>query len=91
MFEQTGLPVSAHNRYWASNTDYAKKNGGKYNFVVEEYKSIPQDWVIIWPHIMILYCIKLFIICLNFIDFLGGFPFRREEMGINILRAGLVG
>lgn len=40
-----GLPVVAHNRYWASDTTYAKKNGGMYDFVVEETKAIPDDKV----------------------------------------------
>ena len=40
-----GLPVVAHNRYWAADTSYAKKNGGEYNFVVEKEKAIPADKV----------------------------------------------
>ena len=40
-----GLPVVAHNRYWAADTSYAKKNGGDYNFVVEKEKAIPADKV----------------------------------------------
>ncbi|CAK8679724.1 unnamed protein product [Clavelina lepadiformis] len=43
LFQSTGLPVVAHNRYWASDTTYAKKNGGSYDFYVETEKSIPDD------------------------------------------------
>ncbi|KAL4218854.1 hypothetical protein ACF0H5_021442 [Mactra antiquata] len=42
------LPAAAHNRYWASDTTYAKQNGGKYDFIVEKYKALPvtkQFWV----------------------------------------------
>eukprot|EP00659_Diplonema_papillatum_P007521 gene7521-11520_t len=45
--EKTHWPIVAHNRYWSSNTDYAKQNGGKYNFLVEPNSqsgvAIPQD------------------------------------------------
>ena len=40
------MPAAAHNRFWAADTSYAKKNGGKYDFVVEEEKAIPVDKVI---------------------------------------------
>jgi len=45
LFEKHGMPVAAHNRYWAADTSYAKKNGGMYDFVVEETKAIPADTV----------------------------------------------
>ncbi|CAF1174900.1 unnamed protein product [Didymodactylos carnosus] len=37
------LPIGAHNRYWASNTTYAKDNGGKYSFLIDKLneKSLP--------------------------------------------------
>ncbi|XP_053380271.1 uncharacterized protein LOC123527425 [Mercenaria mercenaria] len=41
-------PAAAHNRYWASDTTYAKQNGGKYDFIVEKYKAVPiskQFWM----------------------------------------------
>lgn len=38
-----GLPASAHNRYWSSDTTYAKLNGGAYNFIVESVISVPDD------------------------------------------------
>ncbi|XP_072031491.1 uncharacterized protein [Amphiura filiformis] len=37
------LPLAAHNRFWSGDTQYAKTNGGKWNFIVEKEKSIPQD------------------------------------------------
>ncbi|XP_071835064.1 uncharacterized protein [Apostichopus japonicus] len=43
LFKKLGYPLAAHNRYWSSDTDYASKNGGKWNFIVEKDKAIPQD------------------------------------------------
>jgi len=37
------MPVAAHNRYWAADTTYAKKNNGSYDFYVETEKAIPDD------------------------------------------------
>ncbi|KAJ8044596.1 hypothetical protein HOLleu_07381 [Holothuria leucospilota] len=42
LYEQLGYPFAAHNRYWAPDTVYAKQNGGKWNFIVEKEKAIPQ-------------------------------------------------
>lgn len=38
-----GDPIAAHNKYWTAETDYAKKNGGLWNFIVELTMAIPQD------------------------------------------------
>ncbi|XP_048245597.1 uncharacterized protein LOC124128193 [Haliotis rufescens] len=43
LYNKTGLPISAHNRYWSSDTTYAKQNGGKYLFLVENDKALPID------------------------------------------------
>nr|KAG5710636.1 hypothetical protein BaRGS_013282 [Batillaria attramentaria] len=43
IYQKTGMVASAHNRYWASDTTYAKQNGGKYNFIVEPEKAVPND------------------------------------------------
>ena len=43
LVQKTGWPVLAHNRYWSANTDYAKQNGGDYNFVVEGNYALPND------------------------------------------------
>ncbi|XP_070576646.1 uncharacterized protein [Ptychodera flava] len=33
--DKVDLPIQAHNRWWASDTTYAKQNGGKFNFIIE--------------------------------------------------------
>ncbi|KAK7098686.1 uncharacterized protein [Littorina saxatilis] len=43
IYNITKLPVAAQNMYWSSKTTYAKANGGKYDFIVETDKAIPQD------------------------------------------------
>lgn len=45
VWNKTGLTVVAHNRWWSYQTVYAKQNGGKYNFVVEQEskKALPTD------------------------------------------------
>ena len=36
VFDNTGnMPIVAHNRYWSANTDYAKQNGGEFDFIIE--------------------------------------------------------
>jgi len=35
VYNKTEWPVVAHNRYWSANTDYAKQNGGKWDFIIE--------------------------------------------------------
>lgn len=32
---RTGWKVTAHNRYWADNTVYAKANGGEWDFYID--------------------------------------------------------
>lgn len=41
MNQKLELPFIAHNRYWDPKNIYAKQNGGKYDFVVEEVFSLP--------------------------------------------------
>ncbi|XP_071111597.1 uncharacterized protein [Haliotis cracherodii] len=45
LYDKTGWPSGAHNRYWSSKTTYAKQNGGRFDFIVEEAtsKAIPID------------------------------------------------
>ncbi|XP_048245188.1 uncharacterized protein LOC124119100, partial [Haliotis rufescens] len=45
LYNKTGFPISAHNRYWASDTTYAKQNGGQYYFIVEGTKALPLDQI----------------------------------------------
>jgi len=35
LFDQTGWPFIAHNRWWSNDTTYAKQSGGKWDFYVE--------------------------------------------------------
>lgn len=28
--------MQGHNRYWSANTDYAKQNGGKWEFLIDD-------------------------------------------------------
>eukprot|EP00494_Astrolonche_serrata_P003560 UN03567 len=32
----TDWKIMAHNRYWSSDTVYAKQNGGAYDFIIED-------------------------------------------------------
>ena len=45
LYSKTGLPVVAHNRYWATDTVYSRENGGQFTFVTEKQtnRSLPQD------------------------------------------------
>ncbi|KAK7471362.1 hypothetical protein BaRGS_00036000 [Batillaria attramentaria] len=36
IFNKTLWPAGAHNRWWSSQTPYAKQNGGRFNFIVED-------------------------------------------------------
>jgi len=51
MVKATGWPVQAHNRYWSADTDYARQNGGDYDFIVEERMAIPTTQVF-WDDLM---------------------------------------
>jgi len=45
IYDQTGWLVQGHNRYWSMDTNYAKANGGKWNFILDptsEY-ALPDD------------------------------------------------
>ena len=33
---KTGWPIVGHNRFWSADTDYAKQNGGDYDFAIDE-------------------------------------------------------
>ncbi|RYG44115.1 hypothetical protein EON67_12130, partial [archaeon] len=54
----TGWKITAHNRYWATDTDYATANGGKYNFYIDSPNSpagggmsVPLDGSF-WPDLL---------------------------------------
>ncbi len=45
MYYKTGLPVTAHNKYWDIKVEYATDNGGNYNFILDPFtqRSLPND------------------------------------------------
>jgi hypothetical protein len=45
LYRKTGLPVVAHNRYWAIDNIYSSLNGGPYTFVTEAAtkRALPDD------------------------------------------------
>ncbi|ESO98847.1 hypothetical protein LOTGIDRAFT_158797 [Lottia gigantea] len=43
LYNQTGWPAGAHNRWWSPKTTYARQNGGNFDFIVEEAKAVPTD------------------------------------------------
>ncbi|XP_071096504.1 uncharacterized protein [Haliotis cracherodii] len=43
LYNMTGWPAGAHNRFWASDTTYAKQNGGQFDFIVEILKAVPMS------------------------------------------------
>lgn len=48
VYEQTHWFITAHNRYWSRDTDYAHENGGAYHFLLDKVMAMPQDvsfWV----------------------------------------------
>jgi hypothetical protein len=38
---KTSWPIFAHNRWWSTETDYAKQNGGNFDFIVESDIALP--------------------------------------------------
>lgn len=43
-YEKTGWTGMLHNRYWSTDTPYAKQNGGQYNFVIDNSSvCVPDD------------------------------------------------
>lgn len=49
--EKWNTPIVAHNRFWSSNTDYAKQNGGSYNFIIHGDYALPDDTAF-WPDLI---------------------------------------
>jgi hypothetical protein len=50
LYRKTGLPVVAHNRYWAVDNVYAAVNNGGYAFITEaeSQRALPDD-INFWP------------------------------------------
>ena len=40
---KTGWVYTAHNRMWSSEVTYAKQNGGKYDWIVNEKGALPMS------------------------------------------------
>jgi hypothetical protein len=53
IYDQTGWLVQGHNRYWSMNTDYAKQNGGNWNFILDPSSqyALPNDQEF-WNYLM---------------------------------------
>ena len=45
VYNKTNLPITAHNKFWDYNVEYAYQNGGRYNFILDEFtqRSLPND------------------------------------------------
>ena len=45
VYDHTGWLVQGHNRFWSMNTDYAKQNGGDWNFLLDPTSelALPYD------------------------------------------------
>eukprot|EP01060_Flectonema_neradi_P022193 TRINITY_DN3046_c2_g1_i1.p1 TRINITY_DN3046_c2_g1~~TRINITY_DN3046_c2_g1_i1.p1 ORF type:complete len:565 (+),score=113.29 TRINITY_DN3046_c2_g1_i1:50-1696(+) len=43
VYNKTQWPIIAHNRYWSPQTDYAKQNGGEWDFIIEAEAAMPID------------------------------------------------
>jgi hypothetical protein len=43
--QQLEWQIVAHNRWWSNSTDYAKRNGGAFEFIIddEQASALPQD------------------------------------------------
>ena len=45
IYQDTSLPVIAHNRWWCNETVYASRNGGNYSFLIDDQNgaSVPTE------------------------------------------------
>ena len=37
--QESGWPITAHNRFWSGLTDYAIQNGGQYTFIIGKFED----------------------------------------------------
>ena len=53
IYDETGWLVQGHNRFWSMNTDYAKQNGGNWNFILDpdSQYALPYDQEF-WNYLM---------------------------------------
>jgi hypothetical protein len=40
LVDKFGWKVTAHNRWWSANTDYARQNGGDFDFFIDSGKGV---------------------------------------------------
>ena len=54
VFAMTGLPVTAHNKFWDYKVTYARQNGGQYNFILDKFtnKALP-DGLEFWDDLFL--------------------------------------
>lgn len=45
LYQKTKYQSVAHSRWWSGNVTYARQNGGKYNFLIDQntQKALPND------------------------------------------------
>ena len=43
VFQETGMPVVAHSKWWCNETTYARRNGGKYEFYIDDQTGLVLD------------------------------------------------
>ena len=41
--DETDWDIVAHNRWWSTETEYAKQNGGQYSFRIEDRMALPLE------------------------------------------------
>ena len=53
IYNKTGWPIFAHNKFWDHKTDYARQNGGPFNFIMDKDSKvgIPDD-INFWPFLL---------------------------------------
>ena len=50
--QKTGWPIVAHNRFFSVDTDYAKQNGGPFNFIVDSGQIALPDDPSFWQYLL---------------------------------------
>jgi len=43
VYNETGWKVVAHGKFWSADTVYAKQNGGKWSFIIEDDMALPLE------------------------------------------------
>lgn len=50
--QKTGWPIVAHNRFFSTDTDYAKQNGGSFDFIVDQGDIALPDDPTFWQYLL---------------------------------------